>query len=120
MKKSLLIRAGLLFLILWLIPTSALASQSLKSGIHFLNDVKKVDWYKIDGRHIIIGWKGNFSNDFYSLNNRTDQNASRFILNRVYVWAVPSHKKGWVPGEGGQICISTAAKGGSVKTNCRK
>ena len=120
MKKSLLIRAGLLFLILWLIPTSALASQSLKSGIHFLNDVKKVDWYKIDGRHIIIGWKGNLSDDFYSLNNRTAQNASRFILNRVYVWTVPSHKKGWVPDEGGQICISTAAKGGSVKTNCRK
>jgi len=120
MKKSQQIIAGLLLLALWLIPTSALAAQNLKGGIHFLNDVKNVDWYKIDGRHIIIGWKGSLSGDFYSLNNRTAQNASRFILNRVYVWAVPSDKKDWVPGEGGQICISTAAKGGAVKTNCRK
>jgi hypothetical protein len=120
MKKSQLILAGLLLLALGLIPTSALAAQNLKSGIHFLNDVSKVDWYKIDGRHIIIGWKGSLSEDFYSLNTRTAQNASRFILNRVYVWAVPSHKKDWEPGEGGHICITTAAKSGSIKTNCRK
>lgn len=108
-----------MLLALWFIPASAFSAQNLKSGIHFLNDIKNVDWYRVDGRHIIIGWKGSLSEDFHSLNKRAAQNASRFILNRVYVWAVPAHKKDWLPGEGGQICISTA-KAGSVKTNCRK
>ena len=119
MKRSKLIIAGLLILAVWFNPTSTLAAKKTHEGIHFLDDVKKVEWYKVEGEHIIVGWKG-LPDDFYTLNYQTALEASKLTRNKVYVWAVRYHQKDWVPGEGGQICISTAAKGVSVKTNCRK
>ena len=121
MKISKLIITALLILF---IPTSALAgnktyTKKTYKGIHFLDDVKKVEWYKVEGEHIIVGWKG-LPDDFYTLNYQTALEASKLTRNKVYVLAVRYHQKDLVPGEGGQICISTAAKGVSVKTNCRK
>lgn len=47
-------------------------------------------------------------------------NASKLSQYEVYVWAVRYHQKNWSPGEGGQICITTATRGRFGKTNCKK
>ena len=55
MKRSKEVIAGLLVLALWFIPASALAAKKPSKGITFLNDVEKVEWYRVHGKHIIIG-----------------------------------------------------------------
>ena len=119
MKRSIKVIVGILVLALWFIPTASLAGQDLIEGIKFLDDVKKVAWYKTDGKNIIVGWRG-VPDDFYGWNYRTALRASKFSNYKVYVWAVRYHQKNWSPGEGGQICISTATRGRFGKTNCKK
>jgi hypothetical protein len=115
-KKTLTI---IFLLVLWLVPTSALSVQNLEKGIRFLGDVEEVDWYLIDGKNIIIGWKG-IPDSFYGWNHRTAVRASMLSLYKVSVWSVRHSNKEWHPGEGGQICITTAERGRLRKTSCRK
>ena len=110
---------GLLVLSIWLIPTSTLAAGKSIEGITFLDDVEKVEWYKTDGRHIIVGWKG-LPEDFYHWNYKTAVKASKLSRQKVHVWSVRYSQKSWSPGEGGQICITTAHMGRFGKTNCKK
>ncbi len=117
MKRNLI--AGFLILAFWFIPASTLAGQQLKQGITFLDNVEKVEWYRVNGKHIIIGWKG-LPDDFYQWNYKTALKASKLSHYEVYVWAVRYHQKNWSPGEGGQICITTATRGRFGKTNCKK
>lgn len=119
MKTSIKIILGLLILTFWFIPTSVLASQKAHGGIEFLNDVENVGWYKVNGEHIIIGWKG-LPDNFYGWNYKAALKASKFSRNKIHVWAVRNNQKDWSPGYGGQICITTATKGRFEKTNCRK
>ena len=119
MKRLIKVIVGILVLALWFIPMASLAGQNLIEGIKFLDDVKKVAWYKTDGKNIIVGWKG-LPDDFYGLNYRTALYASRFSYKKIYVWAVRHHQKNWSPGEGGQICISTAKQGRFGKTSCKR
>jgi hypothetical protein len=119
MKNLKKVMLGFLILSLWLIPTSTLAAGKSYEGITFLDDVKKVEWYKIDGRHIIVGWKG-LPDDFYQWNYKTAIKASKLSRQKVHVWSVRYNQKLWSPGEGGQICITTATWGRFEKTNCRK
>ena len=119
MKRSKKIIVSLLILALWFVPASMLAAQDLAKGVKFLDHVKKVEWYKSSGKHIIIGWKG-LPDDFYQWNYKSTLNASKLSQYEVYVWAVRYHQKNWSPGEGGQICITTATRGRFGKTNCKK
>ena len=119
MKRSKEVIAGLLVLALWFIPASALAAKKPQKGITFLDDVKKVEWYRVHGKHIIIGWKG-LPEDFYHWNYKAALNASKATLYKVHVWSVRYSQKSWSPGEGGQICITTAHMGRFGKTNCKK
>jgi hypothetical protein len=124
MKWSKPIIAALLILAVWFIPTSTLAANKTYTkktykGIHFLDDVNKVAWYKVQGKHIVIGWKG-IPEDFYGWNHRTAVRASKLNKKHVHVWAVRHHQRDWSPGEGGQICVTTALRGRLDKTNCRK
>ena len=109
---------SLLILALFFIPASTLASQSFSQGIRFLDDVKEVEWYMVKGKNIIIGWKG-LPDSFYRWNYKAALNASKLSHYKVHVWAVRYNQKGWSPGEGGQICMTTAIRGRLGKSNCR-
>lgn len=119
MKTSKKTLASILLLVLWFVPTTALSAQSLDKDIRFLGDIKEVGWYLVDGKNIIIGWKG-IPKSFYGWNHRTAVRASKLSLYEVSVWSVRHTRKGWSPGEGGQICVTTAERGRLRKTNCRK
>lgn len=109
-----------LMLTLWLFPVLALANQkALAKRVQFLDNIQKVEWYKIDGRNIIIGWKG-FPDNFYGLNYRAALNASKSTLYKVYVWSVRYPQKDWSSGDGGQVCITTAKMGRFEKSSCKK
>lgn len=117
MKRSIKVFVGIL-LAFWFIPASTLAGQKLIDGIEFLDNVNKVAWYKTDGKNIIVGWKG-LPDNFYNWNYKTALHASKLSQYKIYVWAVRYHQKDWSPGEGGQICITTATRGRFGKTNCK-
>ena len=58
MNRSKKITLGILVLALWFLPVLAGADQkSLTDEIKFLDGIKNVGWYKVDGQNIIIGWK---------------------------------------------------------------
>jgi hypothetical protein len=119
MKLSVKTIVFVLILALVLIPVSAIAARNVSKGISFLNDVQRVAWYKVEGKHIVIGWKG-IPDDFYGLNHKAAVRASKLNKKQVHVWAVRHHQRDWSPGEGGQICVTTALRGRLDKTNCRK
>ncbi len=109
-----------LMLALWLLPITAEANQkNLAKRIQFLDNIKKVEWYKVEGRHIIIGWKG-IPDNFYGLNYRAALDASKSTLYEVQVWSVRYPQKNWSPGDGGQVCITTAKMGRFGDSNCKK
>lgn len=111
--------AGGLLLMFWVIPNSALSSQSLGKNLRFLDTVEEIDWYLVDEKNIIIGWKG-IPDNFYGWNHRAAIRASKVSLYEVNVWSVRHNRKGWRPGKGGQLCSITAKYGRLKKADCRK
>ncbi len=108
-----------IMLALWLLPINVGATQnSLLKRIQFLDSIQKVQWYKIEGRKVIIGWKG-IPDNFYGLNYKAALNASKSSLYEVQVWSVRYPRKDWSPGDGGQVCITTAKKGRVGKCSCK-
>lgn len=109
-----------LMVVLWLFPFTAVANQKgLAKRVQFLDEIQKVEWYKIEGRNIIIGWKG-IPENFYGLNYKAALNASKSTLYEVHVWSVRYPQKNWSPGDGGQVCITTAKMGRFGKSSCKK
>lgn len=109
-----------LILALWLLPITAGATQkALVKRVQFLDNIQKVEWYKVKGRDIIIGWKG-IPDNFYGLNYKAALDASKSTLYEVHVWSVRYPQKNWSPGDGGQVCITTAKMGRVGKSNCKK
>ncbi len=109
-----------LMLALWLLPFAAGAAQkTLVKRVQFLDNIPKVEWYKVEGRNIIIGWKG-IPYNFYGLNYRAALDASKSTLYEVQVWSVRYPQKDWSPGDGGQVCITTAKMGRIGKSSCKK
>lgn len=117
MKRWKKIKVGFLGLALFFTSISMVFAQDMKEGVKFLDKVDKVSWYKIDGKDIIIGWKG-VPDNFYGLNHRTAVKASMSNLYEVNVWSVRHRQKDWLPGKGGQICVTTAKFGRLGKSNC--
>lgn len=109
-----------LMLALWLLPITAWATQkNLLKRVQFLESIQKVEWYKVEGRNIIIGWKG-IPDNFYGLNYRAARNASKSSLYEVQVWSVRHAQKDWSPGEGRLVCITTAKMGRIGTSSCKK
>ena len=109
-----------LMLALWLLPITAGAAQkTLVKRVQFLDKIQKVEWYKVEGKNIIIGWKG-IPDNFYGLNCRADLDASKSSLYEVHVWSVRYPQKNWSPGDGGQVCITSAKMGCFGKSSCKK
>jgi len=118
MKRSKKITLGILVLALWFLPVSEGVAKSLEDGVRFLKQVENVEWYRVDGQNIIIGWR-RVPDNFYDWNHKTAVNASKSSLYKVYVWSVRSRYKDWSPGEGGQFCITTAQMGRLGKSSCK-
>ncbi len=119
MKFSKKIKVGAIFLTLWFLPVLAGASQeSLGSRVKFLDTIESVAWYKIDDQNIIIGWRG-VPDNFYAWNHKAAVKASKSSLYTVYVWSVRYSQKDWLPGKGGQLCITTAQMGRFKKSSCK-
>ncbi|MBC8287019.1 MAG: hypothetical protein H8E42_06040 [Nitrospinae bacterium] len=120
MKKSKKITAWVLVLAFWFFPVSLGASQkNLQNRIKFLDNIENVEWYRVEGQNVIIGWKG-VPENFYSWNHKTAVKASKASLYEVYVWSVRYTQKDWSPGKGGQLCITTAQMSRFGKSSCKK
>jgi hypothetical protein len=119
MKRWKKIMSGLLVLGLYFIPISMVSAENLEKDVRFLKEVDAVSWYKVDGKDIIIGWKG-LPDTFYGWNHRTAVKASLASLYEVNVWSVRHRQKNWLPGRGGHICVTTAKYGRFKKSNCTK
>ena len=116
LKKSLLVLIGLAILFT---PASMASAHSVKEKVKFLEEVDHVDWYRVEGKNIIIGWRG-LPDNFYGWNHRTAVKASLSSIYEVTVWSVRYRQKNWAPGRGGQICLTTAKFGRFGSSSCKK
>ena len=94
-KKSMLKPTLLAILILSTFFTSAHANSlenALIDGVKFLDDVPEVEWYRVDGRSLIIGWRG-IPQFFPHTNRRAATRATISTGREVHVWAVRHNQK---------------------------
>ena len=94
-KKSMLKPTLLAILILSTFFTSAHANSlenALIDGVKFLDDVPEVEWYRVDGRSLIIGWRG-IPQFFPHTNRRASTRATISTGREVHVWAVRHNQK---------------------------
>ena len=118
-KKSMLKPTLLASLILSTLFTLAHASSlenSLIEGVKFLDDVTKVEWYRVDGRSLNIGWRG-IPQFFPHTSRRAATRATISTGREIHVWAVPHNQKKWTVGGGESHICSVSAKNGRVKTD---
>tara|TARA_B100000809_G_scaffold239360_1_gene260853 strand:- start:207 stop:590 length:384 start_codon:yes stop_codon:yes gene_type:complete len=118
-KKSMLKPTLLAILILSTFFTSAHANSlenALIDGVKFLDDVPEVEWYRVDGRSLIIGWRG-IPQFFPHTNRRAAIRATISTGREVHVWAVRHNQKKWTVGGGESHICSVTAKNGRVKTD---
>ena len=118
-KKSMLKPTLLAILILSTFFTSAHANSlenTLIDGVKFLDDVSEVEWYRVDGRSLIIGWRG-IPQFFPHTNRRAATRATISTGREVHVWAVRHNQKKWTVGGGESHIYSVTAKNGRVKTD---
>ena len=118
-KKSMLKPTLLAILILSTFFTSAHANSlenTLIDGVKSLDDVPEVEWYRVDGRSLIIGWRG-ISQFFPHTNRRAATRATISTGREVHVWAVRHNQKKWTIGGGESHICSVTAKNGRVKTD---
>ena len=119
MKKTKMLWIGFHAVLVLLFFTNISNAENLEKRIRFLDKVDKVDWYKVVGKkNVVIGWKG-LPNNFYEWNHRVAVKASKSALYEIHVWSVRHRQKDWKPGQGGQICMSTAKYGRFNSTDCR-
>lgn len=118
-KKSMLKPTLLAILILSTFFTSAHANSlenALIDGVKFLDDVPEVEWYRVDGRSLIIGWRG-IPQFFPNTNRRAATRATISTGREVHVWAVRHNQKKWTVGGGESHICPVTAKNGRVKTD---
>ena len=109
----------LAILILSTFFTSAHANSlenALIDGVKFLDDVPEVEWYRVDGRSLIIGWRG-IPQFFPHTNRRAATRATISTGREVHVWAVRHNQKKWTVGGGESHICPVTAKNGRVKTD---
>ena len=118
MLKSTLLAGLFLALSLNFAYASALESDLIE-GVKFLDDVPEVEWYRVDGNPLIIGWKG-IPKFFTRTNRKAAIRGTITTGKKVKVWAVRHNQKKWAIGKGQPFICSVSAKNGRVKTDtCR-
>ena len=118
-KKSMLKPTLLAILILSTFFTSAHANSlenALIDGVKFLDDVPEVEWYRVDGRSLIIGWRG-IPQFFPHTNRRAAMRATISTGREIQVWAVRHNQKKWAVGSGESHICTVTARNGRVKTD---
>ncbi len=90
--------------------------NALIEGVKFLDDVPEVDWYRVDGSTLIIGWKG-LPQFFARTNRKAAIRGTITTGKKVQVWAVRHNQKTWAIGSGQSHICSVSAINGRVKTD---
>ena len=113
-----------LALILALNITSPAQSSSFKNniikGVKFLDDTEEVEWYRVEGKSLIIGWKG-IPKDLQHTNRRAAIRGSLATGREVHVWAVRHTQKKWRVGSGkSYICFVSAINGRVKNGDCKR
>jgi hypothetical protein len=85
-------------------------------GVKFLDDIPDVEWYRVEGKSLIIGWKG-VPQVFARINRRAATRATISTGREIRVWAVRHKQKKWRVGGGAPHICFVIAKNGRVKTD---
>ena len=115
MFKSILLASLFLSMSLNFASANSL-ERSMIEGVKFLDDVPEVEWYRVDGRTLIIGWKG-IPHLFPHTNRKAARRAAIATGKEIHVWAVRHNQKKWTVGSGKSHICSVLAKNGRVKTD---
>ena len=115
MLKSTLLASLFLSLSLNFAHASALES-ALIEGVKFLDDVPEVEWYRVDGNTLVIGWKG-IPRFFTRTIRKAAIRGTITTGKKVKVWAVRHNQKKWAIGKGQSFICSVSAKNGRVKSD---
>ena len=90
--------------------------SALIEGVKFLDDVPGVEWYRVDGRSLIIGWKG-IPHVFLNTNRKAARRATIATGKEIHVWAVRHNQKKWSVGSGESSICSVLARNGRVQSD---
>jgi hypothetical protein len=90
--------------------------NALIDGVKFLDDIPEVAWYRVEGKSLIIGWKG-LPQRFPHTNRRAAMRATISTGTEIHVWAVRHNQKKWKVGNGQSHICSVTAKNGRVQTD---
>jgi hypothetical protein len=90
--------------------------DALIEGVKFLDDVQEVEWYRVEGKSLIIGWKG-IPSIFTRTNRRAAIRATISTGRGIRIWAVRHNQKKWRVGGGDPHICFVIAKTGRVTTD---
>ncbi|MBC8286457.1 MAG: hypothetical protein H8E42_03175 [Nitrospinae bacterium] len=90
--------------------------NALIEGVKFLDDVPGVEWYRVDGRTLIIGWKG-IPRVFPHTNRKAARRATIATGKEIHVWAVRHNQRKWSVGSGISSICSVLARNGRVQSD---
>ena len=94
--------------------------KNMIKGAKFLDDISEVGWYRVEGKSLIIGWKG-LPNDLPHTNRKAAIRGSIATGREVHVWSVRSSQKNWNVGSGkAYICFISAINGRVKNGNCKR
>ena len=90
--------------------------DALIEGVKFLDDVQEVEWYRVEGKSLIIGWKG-IPSFFTRTNRRAAIRATISTGRGIRVWAVRHNQRKWKVGSGESHTCFMIAKNARVTTD---
>lgn len=115
MLKSALL-AGLILLMPFNFAHANALKNAMIEGVKFLDDVAEVEWYRADGKSLIIGWRG-IPHFFPHTNRKAARRATIATGHRVQIWAVRHNQKKWTVGSGQSHICSVLADNGRIKSD---
>jgi hypothetical protein len=90
--------------------------DAIIEGVKFLDEVQEVEWYRVEGKSLIIGWKG-IPQFFTHTNRRAATRATISTGREIRVWAVRHNQKKWKVGSGESHTCFIIAKNARVTTD---
>ena len=95
-------------------------NKNIIKGVKFLDDIDEVEWYRIEERSLIIGWKG-VPKDIQHTNPKAAIRGNLATRRKIHVWAVRHTQKKWHVGSGkSYICFVSAINGRVKNWNCKR
>jgi hypothetical protein len=115
MLKSIL----LISLIIFTNPSFSNASaleNAMIDGVKFLDDIPEMEWYRVSGKSLVIGWK-EIPQIFSRIKLRASIRSTITTGRETQVWAVRHHHKKWKVGNGDSKICWGIARNGRVKSD---